>query len=419
MLSPLQADWKAIRKMLPGLYHDGNAKAKRMQWLQRANPFILEADYSNYDRNIPVDLFAEIVSILTESSKDKVYWRQLTSFLHEDVSVIWPDYVAGQTNRGWLFKAPLLGLLSGLKITSEEGTFVNLIITIQSAISAGILTEGSAYTYLTRLISDENNVEGELFFIQSDDNALIHSDLKTLLKFGESFKRHADVVGSPGSLSLGDRFLMRHISLGRDTPNATRVFQNTLSNEDSVIDPTKFLVGLVTRTEGLLGQRTFDPFQIKRYIPIHRYVLDYEMSILKSLHHFLSTASYPHPMGVSYLTTMLEAGREMTSRCGKEFDSAVTMNHSYGTKLDEIRVQAMKDLAAAQLKMSTKDPEAGFRAWIDQLMKDKHIPSSSIILDQIIASSPAIANYVKQRSDREHKFYEFAMSELKIPRYYE
>lgn len=420
MLSPLQADWKALRMLLPGLYHDGEKKLARTAfWKTQKKLYIMEADYSNYDRNIPAGLFESFVNQMTDSFVHKAYWQELTATLYRDVSIILPDHVYGTRNRGWIFKAPLLGLLSGLKITSEEGTFINAIVCGQSMIDAGICKNESQLrdywlSYGGQKTPSAASIARERFWIQSDDTLLFSPDPSELAALARAFKTNADRLGLKGSLTLGDRFLMKQTTRGKDAPNPSRVWQNTLSNEDSVLDDAKFLVGLVTRTEGMLGQRTFDPFNVGRIEPTLTGIVRYEVTVLESILSFLETAAVPHKGAIEYIRLMLAGGRQMLKQ-GASLTQRVKMDSAYANSIDAYRLQAIRSLAERELsKMSARPGIDSLQAWLNQLLKDRHVPSSAAVLAQLEAASPLVKQYIASVGDKEHQFYSYAINTLGI-----
>lgn len=59
LISPIQSEWKAIRKLIPGLYQDGESREMLLKGMRDQKPGILESDFSNYDRTIPNDVIRE------------------------------------------------------------------------------------------------------------------------------------------------------------------------------------------------------------------------------------------------------------------------------------------------------------------------------------------------------------------------
>lgn len=414
-LSPLQLDWKIIRKLLPGVYNGGVEKRVRMKMIREKKLYSLEADYSNYDRFIPVNLFTEISDILIDGLNNPEFYRKMVKSLHYDVSTIWPDMVPGSRGRGWIFKVPMTGLLSGLKITSEEGTFVNLIVTIQTCLDAKVMTPSQAVDYLTYPAKHDGNMPPlEYFFIQSDDNLLLHQDSKVLTRMGMHFKDLTAKAGLKGSLMLGDRFLMRHTADGNDFPVPMRVWQNTLSNESPPPDAIRFMVGLVTRTDGMLGCRTYDPFGLGSITAITRGQIEVEAAVLSSLLDFVQTSSSPVPAAVNFLQIMVASAESMLNRTKKgDYSATASIDSGAATRLSEIRKSSIMALVAAQRDL---DPILGIDSWIQSLIKDRHIPSSALILESIMGLSPELAERVKNFASRENQFYAFAMNELGIPK---
>lgn len=416
ILSALQLEWKVNRKLSPGLFHDGEAKKHRLKMLKRPGLWVAEADYSNYDRNIPINLFLEWVKGYLANKPNKDYWFGLCHMLHHRIPTIWPDYIPNESGRGWVFYAQKLGLLSGLKITSEEGTKVNEIINVQSLLDAGIETRQSALEYLLQYKNAAVGSKHEHIHIQSDDTFLIADSPEKLFKLGNAFKENADRAGLKGSLEMGDRFLMRQTSDGRDTPVPARVWQNTLSNEEPYTDGLKFLVGLAMRTDGLLGAKTYDPFDTGEIQVITGVELRFTLLMLRSLLKFFDTAAVRQRFAVEFIQAAIQAGENMKLRLT---DTGVKMATEDKQVLDRMRKDMLRTLAEreADAMMINSDGlvNAQMQTMIYQLQKQSNTPSAKQLLETLFAANSrfqAAGNIIAQR---EKKFYRFAMAKLNLP----
>lgn len=417
LLSPLQKEWKAIRKILPGLFHDGLAKTNRLETVRKAGNkiYIAEADYSNYDRFMPFDVFEAFTDQYLEGHPKEKLLTSMVKGLFHDVPVIWPDSVNGDGQHGWIFKPRDLGLFSGLKVTSEVGTFVNAIVNVQTLLDTGKFSESSMVGYLTQYINSPTGSKFEHFWIQSDDTLLISTDPGALFIQGEAFKLNAAKAGLKGSLQLGDRFLMRHNNHGNDLPVPARVFQNSVSNETPVLDPLIFEVGLVTRSEGLLGQKTFDPFGTGKTVPITNAELIYSTRVLEDLLQLYSTARIPNIKAIEYTKVLLEAANSMKLSADKDVSSTVTLNSRYAVRLDALRRDAISRLAEAELKKMLSSTLEAFNTYFYKLFKDRHMPSSAQVLSVLQNSNGIFTDAMRTVASKENKFYEFAMRKLNIP----
>lgn len=418
LLSPLQLEWKSLRKMMPGLFHDGDAKRQRLNTLKKDDPWIAEADYSNYDRFIPINLFLKFTEEYLKGKNNSGYWYKLCNTLHHGLPLVWPDYVGSETGRSWAFFPPSLGLLSGVKITSEVGTFVNSIINGQGFIDAGLGDEAALTNYLSQYINAPVGSKREYWQIQSDDTLLQDKDPLIVYKLGNAFKANVKRAGLKSSLEFGDRFLMRHMDGGRDTPVPARVWQNTLSNEEPADDPLKFLVGLAMRSDGLLGQKTYDPFGTAKIQPCSYIEVKFTLEMLKSLHLFLTSAAKPQTLAIEYLKLLILAGERMLLKSGSA-KTEVKMNESESTQLDLKRKAFLMALAQREqdaLKLSGEGmSKEAMQTLLYELHKQKNVPSSKLLLDLLTYSNSTFKSALDKVAQKEHTFYLFAMDKLKIP----
>jgi len=418
-ISPIQMRWKVLRMMLPGAFHDGDARRRRLDHIRRTRPFIAEGDYSNYDRFIPIPIFTNFTETYVKRLPHGNFWRDILAMLHHDIPMIWPDYGAGASTKGWIFKPRAIGLLSGLKITSEEGTLVNVIVNVQALIDCGVLNASSAVDYLTQYINKPAGSGTEHFFVQSDDTLLMDSSLKGLITKGKAFRAAADDAGIKGSLMFGDRFLMRHMFDGCDLPVPCRVWQNTLSNEEPYDDALKFLVGLAMRTDGLLGQKTYDPFSTGKVQSITLAEALVTQRILISLEAFLTAARSQVPLAVAYIKCLRLASDHMVAQADRnELTRYVKMDSRYASELDQRRNDAVAMLAARELELSASDPlssDARLKGLIYQLHKNANVPSSKMILDQIVASNAAAKSVLDRVTNKENTFFRYAMQKMGFP----
>lgn len=416
-LSPLQLEWKTVRKLMPGLFHDGPAKKQRLNTLRQYKPLIAEADYSNYDRFLPINIFMEFVKQYLSNKDHKDYWMSMCYMLHHGLPMVWPDYIANTTGRGWAFYPKKIGLLSGLKITSEEGTFINNIVCCQSLLDTGMYTEQSLFTYLTQYASKAPGSSFEHFHIQSDDTLIMAKTAQELLDLGNAFKANAERAGLGGSLEIGDRFLMRHTIDGRDTPVPSRVWQNTLSNEEPYDDPLKFLAGLAMRTDGLLGHKTYDPFATAHLQTCSQLEINFTLNALRSIKEIISSASKPQRLALEYLDLMISAGDTMLLKA--ESSKKATMSAESASKIDEFRKRILMTLSQAELEKLANQSEyvtqEQLESYVYQLHKDSNSPSSKFLLEQLLQASPGLTSAMRTVSQKEQKFYRYAMDTIGIP----
>lgn len=411
-LSPIQTQWKTLRKMMPGMFHDGKSWGATLNQLKNDNPFVLESDYKNYDRTIPTDLSAAISWIYAKTTPNPEYYFSLLMGTQKDVSMFWSDWIPGSQGRGWLFTPPSVALLSGLKITSEIGSFVNLIVVCQSLLDSGLETVDSLVSYMTPAATSSDGhvpvTHKRKFLIQSDDTQFISSDLDELMVWAKAFGVTVGKAGMKSELELGDRFLMRHMLKGVDRPIATRVFQNTLSNEEPSTDHLKFLVGLVSRTDGFLGLKSIDPFNTGKVTSITDDERVYSTLILTKLYKYLSTAAAPVPNAVYFLEVLLLIASRMTQRNGTW--SCSMEDHR---EITALREKAIAALATRELDIAADESKA-YSTYIGQLHKNSYSPANQLILDHIAAMNPQTSSIINQLQAKEHSFYLYAMKQLNL-----
>lgn len=402
-LSPLQSHWKALRKMIPGLFHDGITRVSDISYLKKENPFLLESDFSNYDRSIPVDVISHLASEYAKLTRRPKYWESALNQTQFDIPLIWPDHVSGERGRGWVFTPKSLALLSGLKITSEIGSFMNIIINIAGWLETGYKTRAQTIAYLTsRLSSDYSKPE---VLIQSDDTLLIDGDFSKLVAKAEAFETGAKMAGIKSSLSFGDKFLMRHLSSGSDLPVASRIWQNTLNNEDPQQDPLVFSVGLAVRTDGILGYKTFDPFSTGKVQKISVMRAKFETLMLQSLVTMLTKSAVPLVEPIKMLRLLIDAGEEMV-RTDSQY---CTFPTAYTTDIDVKRRTFLLALAKREAESLTAHSSS---AYISELLRNSASPAAALTLETILREHPQLRNLVGQLVIKEHEFYSFAMKKL-------
>jgi hypothetical protein len=417
-LSPLQARWKALRKLLPGMFFDGSAKKNRLDRIRSNKLWLAEADYSNYDRFIPIDLFTAFYTAYLKRFKNQEYWTSMCKYLHKGLPVIWPDYVPNSSGRGWVC-FPLYALLSGVKVTAEEGTFTNGFVNIQANLDTGRYNEQSMFEYLTQYVRTNQPVGSmkEDFFLQSDDDLLTADSPEALHKQGTAFKSCSQAAGLKGTLAIGDRFLMRHCFDGRDTPVPARIWQNTLSNEEPYTDALKFKVGIMMRTDGLLGHKTYDPFDTRKRQNTSKVEVRYTLFMLKDLRHYLDSATQRQTDCIAFIDLLIEAAQTMLIGYSDKLESFNKISPDHASRLDSARKEAVRQLADSELKkMANSSFGKKSSAWIYQLHKDKHVPSSATILDQLLASSPDMRKVISNVTDLESTYYRHAMEKVGINR---
>jgi hypothetical protein len=339
---------------------------------------------------------------------------------YRNIPLLLPDYNGAGKSVGIAITVPKVGLLSGGKHTSTNGTIHNSIVNIAGFINHNLMSRNEALDYLLQYLGTPQDTIGggnEWSHMMSDDTLLMDTSISGLLKKGAAFKDAADTAGLKSSLGIGDRFLMRHTYEGKDTPVLARIWQNTLSNESPPDHELKFLVGLATRTEGVLGQKTVDPFSLgkNRKVPVLEAYLTH--LFLSSLRSFMAGAATPSRNAIEYLDVLIGESKRMSSTFKLDDPSSYTrmveLSSEASNTLDRYRNAFTKALATYELqRMSTS--EDVLNTYIAELASQVNVPSSKYMLEQITAMNSDIARLVSDVGEREHAFFLKALETIGI-----
>lgn len=418
LVSPIATMMKAVRMLLPGCYHDGLSKTNRLRRLRNLSKqgklFLAEADYSNFDRFIPVDIIDEITTHFASLTVNPPLWRDVAMHLHEQASIIWPDYSTLDSGAGWAFKPPRLALMSGVKVTGETGTLVNSIVNGQALLNSYGWTETRLVEYLCQY-EDSNKEVGsmqEFYYVQSDDTELIASSLDNLKKHKDAFVELVAAAGLKGSSEFADRFLMRHIDKGRDTPVPARVWQNTLSNETSVRDEFVFLAGLSSRTDGLNGWKSVDPFQTGHHLTVSGAEAIFTREMLNSLILFMDNAYVRSSVAVKFLTNMRDM-IPVIKNTAAHIVNQFRADPEIGRHLDSTRDGIIH--ALAQVQLAKNNNRESFAGWLSSLIRDQASPSSAAILDYLVDKVEHVQGFIRSVQAVDEEFFDWSSQTLKIP----
>lgn len=429
MLTPLQLRLKTAKFFLPGAYHDAEIKINRAQGYMSSqslakNPvFMAEADFSNYDRYLWIGIMNFIISSCYGDPVKKKYYTDMFTHTYTKMPLIYPDY-STKGSTAHIVVPPSLGLLSGAKPTGEVGTFYNSIVTGAGLLNKNILSYSEYKDYLSE--NYRNGKPGSLFehnLFQSDDNLIQSHSILGLLKKMDSFKEAVETAGLKASIEIGDRFLMRETVNGADLPVESRVYQNTLSGEDGVKDPIKFMVGFAMRTDGMLGLKSVDPFNSGHVHTITAFGMAYGVSVIKKLRNFFATASIPVQSVIDLADMLILAGESALSKAGlthSETDvkqyigKRVKGDQSYLEKLTRMREHAVHVLAQMELNSQNAQLFNENKSLISALKLDSNVPSQAFLLEQLIKIDSSYANAVTAMDQKEHKFFKYAMTEMNL-----
>lgn len=398
--------------VLPGAYHDGESKRRRTLRLKNmasaGKLFMAEADYSNFDRFMAVDLIADIISWFIPNK----FWMEAMSYLHDDASLLWPDYSSLEGGTGWAFKPGKLGLLSGVKATAETGTLVNSVVNGEALARAYGWSKDKLVQYLTQYKNAPPGSLPEYYYIQSDDTQLISSSLGRLIDHGNAFKEATKNAGLKGSVEMGDRFLMRHLSDGGDLPVPARVWQNTLSNEAPPESELIFLAGLAARTDGLLGIKSVDPFGTGLTQKITGCEARFTIEVLRSIRSFIATASESSSTGLRLVDMLLDDAPTIETSDERHLLTMIEGSSAKKGELDAIRREITSKLAAQQLEEQGSAGPGSVNAWLSELLRDAQSPSTALIMDQLTQFSPLFGPMLTKLTAKDKAFFQYAASTL-------
>lgn len=417
LLSPASTVYKAWRMSLPGCNHSGDIKSRRAKVQREAADkkelWMAEADYSNYDRFIPVDIIREMVTHVSNHFPNSEYWRDASMYLFDKANLVWPDCSSVVEGNGLLFTPGPLGLMSGVKTTGDLGTIVNSIVNLKALALTKKWNVDDMVRYLTQY--QEKGLEGsayEYYNVQSDDTLIIDRTPEELYLRGVVFNEVAKVAGLKGSIELGDRFLMRHYAGGADRPVPARVWQNTLSNESPPLSEIIFLAGLASRTDGLAGLKTVDPFgtgAVQKMTGVEaRFTKAITMSLLKFVG---SEAAVKSKTAITLLQRLSDVLPEAEIAAATRFQA--TGSEKVG--LDSIRRGISSALAKEQLDAARAAADAkSVTAWLYELYKDRNVPSAALILDELLALDPGLGQKIEALTAKEHAFFRYAADTLGV-----
>jgi len=410
-IAPASAILKAFRRVLPGAFHGGPEKKLRHDRLRRLHAdnklFLVEGDYSNFDRFLPIDLLQHFIMGISTEWKNNSYWRDALMHLHRGASLIWPDYYTGDAEGGWIFKPGPLALLSGVKVTADTGTITNSIINAAALARTYDWDRGRLITYLGQYLDGTTpGSKTEYYYIQSDDTALIASSNDNLTRHRETFVRAVAAAGLKGSVSVGDRFLMRHIQSGADRPVPTRVWQNTMSNEEPVANPLIFLAGLAARTDGLFGLKSVDAFGTGNHQSISAAEARVTHAVLRTLRRRLAEALRSVSVAVQFIDELLEGMPPIPPSTAP--DATVMGKRSQIARLSRLRDNINKEVARTTMT------DASVAEWVKALWRDRHAPSSQQLLDDLAVDIPGVKELLSDMVSKEKAYFERASVTLGV-----
>lgn len=403
LVAPFHALIKGFRNLLPGCNQSGPVKQARMQRLAKQPLLTAESDYSNYDRNIPVNLVEAITDMLAQYTTDPAFYREMGMYLHYDASVVLPDYLGPDKATTVVFKPGKAGLFSGVKLTAETGTLVNFVINLQALIDSESWSVQEAQNYILGattagvdlVLHARRNSGHERFLIASDDNYIIAPSISQLHAQGLAFDSLAKRAGLKSEVFLGTRFLMRDMIDGRDLPVVARVYQNTISNETPPEDELIFDVGFASRSDGLFGLKTIDPFSLGHTQPVSKLERQFTRLVLTQLRELFTKAAQVPAKSLRLVDSLISYGDG---------------NSSVSKDIHELRRAIISELAARELSKVT-----AVDSYIAALLRDRHKPSVELMLTEIFKLHPELEKQAAANMAKDHEFFLYCAQALGFP----
>ena len=422
-LTPLQINMKALRMVIPGLYHDGAEKIDESRTIRASKAIPVESDFSNYDRTIPVKLMDWVAKELSSFMPHPVSHHSLATSAWTDVSVIWPD-PSYQNSGGWAFTPKYLALLSGLKITSEIGTLCTYIVMLETFARSGKTIEEitSEQIKLIKQKATRNMKSPPPVLIQSDDILFLSTKGAELKVWTEKFTEVSSSLGMKAEIVIGDKFLMRHMTDGRDLPVTARWWQNTLSSESASIDPLIFIVGLFARTDGLLGYKGVDPFLTGKKQGIPVYQLPFLLTAWTDLLEWLNGAVVKHTLCIKVVALVvgdLTRLHQQHASSGSS-NTRVQLSSSVITFIEDERIKAgallaKRDLDALnRMDKSSSEQKSAALKFLSRLYNDRYSPASAAILASMTEKNAGVASILQTIAKKEYAFAIFACDQVGV-----
>lgn len=232
-VSPFSMQMKAARLSHWGFAHDGESRKIQMAVFKDAAARglnVIESDFSGYDASFTPEHRSVIFDVLKEVGfhPDSI---DLIRMIDERGSFVTPSWSGIQGGEGERVSGRF-GLFSGIKDTSNLGSFHAQCVVLKAFIQAGELTL-------------DDIVAGRLPpFLNLSDDVLIAAPPSIT---PAAYERVCAEEGLKAKLIVGRRMLMRHIAPEGEYSVAARVVQQTIANEDAYLHLGHVLLGLASR----------------------------------------------------------------------------------------------------------------------------------------------------------------------------
>jgi hypothetical protein len=233
-ISPLSQQVKAARSRIFGFWHDGESRKKQLRWISEVEKSmdIYESDFSAYDTSFTPEHRLAIYAALQTAG----FQPQCLELMREAESrwSVFTPLIEGPRQGEVAVTTGRMGLLSGMKETSNLGSFHAQVLVLKSFVAQGLTT-----------VADVARGKWPTFLNLGDDVLLaVPKTFST-----DAYVSSCDAEGIKVKCLPGRRMLMRHLHGGSEYSVAARLLQQTLGNEDSYVYPGHAVLGLAARLQ--------------------------------------------------------------------------------------------------------------------------------------------------------------------------
>lgn len=232
LVSPVAYAMKQGRTAVLGFGHDAESERRYLEWFTNYQDYeVAESDLSGYDLSIKPAYRKLLWSICRKYGYNETALDLLMEY-EDNTVVMSPPWNSLQSGSAAVVIGGV-GLLSGLKVTTEVGSAISAAANLKALIKCKVVSE-----------QDVTAGNWPKFLMLGDDilglnkKGAINKDI-----FEESYAEDGLTV----KYAEGYRFLMNHIYNGKKFGVASRVIQQTAFNEDSYFHEGQIMLALAAR----------------------------------------------------------------------------------------------------------------------------------------------------------------------------
>jgi len=232
LVSPVSYAMKQGRISTLGFGHDALGEASYLPLFKEEEGYsIAESDFSGFDTTIRPAYRKLLWSMCREYGYDEKALDLLEEF-ENYVTVLSAPWNTAQEGSAAVISGRL-GLLSGLKITSELGSALSAAVTLKALVVSGAMTQ--------QQVIDGNWPP----FLMLGDDVLLKVKKGSLNE--QAYSDACEEEGLKVKFTPGRRFLMNHIFDGVKYGVANRIIQQTAFNEDKYAHEGQIFIGMASR----------------------------------------------------------------------------------------------------------------------------------------------------------------------------